>query len=201
MVNINFSEMSYDELVSHVDDAVTALRRRAYYEGYQQGKFDEQMDALMLTTAQAQRDAIVEQAKRDVAELTGGWTFLHSKFIVNREKRAVTALIYGRATQKLQRKGIAKCAPTDCFNAHIGKAIALRRALGLDVPSTYLNAPQPTEVRVGDVVKVALENGGVEVKPVISLHDGRLNAHLPGRAIQFPSNYATIIDDSRGGNA
>ena len=52
-------------------------------------------------------------------------------------------------------RGIAKAAPDDCFNVHIGKAIALHRALGLEVPDEYLNAPQPTEVRVGDAVRLS----------------------------------------------
>src|SRR5690606_31968390 len=69
------------------------------------------------------------------------------------EKRTVVCLLKGFRIPVIYAKGIAKCAPGDCFNVHIGKAIALRRALGLKVPSDYLNAPQPTEVRVGDVVK------------------------------------------------
>jgi hypothetical protein len=50
-------------------------------------------------------------------------------------------------------RGIAKCDPTDVFNEHIGKAIALRRALGLEIPAEYIYAPDPTEIRVGDVVE------------------------------------------------
>ncbi len=61
-------------------------------------------------------------------------------------------------------RGIAKATPDDCFNIHIGKAIALRRALGLAVPDEYLNAPQPTEVRVGDFVS---DDSGVNKALVI----------------------------------
>ena len=110
-----------------------------------------------LKSPQQQRDDIIEQAKRDVAELAKNG-FAKSKygdkrvvkFIVN--KRTVVVLLRGYLTGIVYEKGIAKCAPTDCFNAHIGKAIAVRRALGLEVPEVYLRAPQPTEVRVGDVV-------------------------------------------------
>ncbi|WP_102273210.1 hypothetical protein [Cytobacillus massiliigabonensis] len=114
------------------------------------------------------RERIIEQAKRDVAgKLTNkpgvdvphmlgyGRITLNNysiEFIVNNEKRTVVALIRGNVSKEVRAKGIAKCAPTDCFNAHIGKAIAVRRALGLEVPEVYLRAPQPTEVRVGDVV-------------------------------------------------
>ncbi|MDQ0270795.1 hypothetical protein [Cytobacillus purgationiresistens] len=107
-------------------------------------------------TPQEYRDAIVEQAKKDVAELNGGkyaYRVCREEFVVNKEKRTVVALLRGAFTEKVQHRGIAKCAPSDCFNAHIGKAIALRRALGLEVPAEYLNAPHPTEVRVGDVVQ------------------------------------------------
>ncbi|GJI62596.1 hypothetical protein [Bacillus velezensis] len=123
-----------------------------------------------IVSAQARRDEIVEQAKADVAKLIedagssvrvgyGNFTLRHRmsrvEFVVNREKRTVVALVFGkipRFRNELREKGIAKAAPDDCFNAHIGKAIALRRALGLAVPDEYLNAPQPTEIRVGDVV-------------------------------------------------
>jgi hypothetical protein len=126
---------------------------------------------LAVRTPQDIRDETIEKAKRDVAELEG---HMHSigtppfkgnivfneirtrvKFFINREKRAVTALIYDFDGYDLLTRGIAKCDPSDCFNVHIGKAIALRRALGLEVPMEYLRAPQPTEVRVGDVVEYA----------------------------------------------
>ncbi|WP_265463673.1 hypothetical protein [Bacillus velezensis] len=162
--------------------------------------------------SQARRDEIVEQAKADVEALKecgrthGGKPFdyrlemfcVKSEFIVNRDKRTVVVLLKGAGTELVYRRGIAKAAADDCFNVHIGKAIALRRALGLEVSDEYLNAaPQPTEIRVGDVVEVTLDSGEIEKKPVISLKAGSLNAHLPGRIIQYPSHYAKIIDDSR----
>lgn len=124
---------------------------------------------------QQQRDEIVDQAKCDVAELSTTWrpgcpglNYGPSafdpedetvNFSINHEKRTVVCYItyWSVINQRTQIsfRGIAKCDPTDCFNVHIGKAIALRRALGLEVPDEYLNAPQPTEVRVGDVVNGA----------------------------------------------
>lgn len=73
------------------------------------------------------------------------------EFIVNQEKRTVVALMRGKVTKKVYSKGIAKCHPDDVFNADIGKAIALGRALGKDV-SEFENAIQPTEPVVGHVV-------------------------------------------------
>lgn len=155
-------------------------------------------------TAQARRDEIVEQAKADAEELANKYGYYYAygrntkaEFIVNCEKRTVVTILRWIADGQIVAKGIAKAAPDDCFNVHIGKAIALRRVLGLTVLDEYLNAPQPTEVRVGDVIEVTLDSGEIEKKPVISLKAGSLNAHLPGRIIQYPSHYAKIIDDSR----
>src|SRR5690625_4308108 len=124
---------------------------------------------------QKERDRIVEQAKADIESLKGrcrgvrygsiddlyhisdgsysGSYALRAKFVINKHKRTVVVLMYGAFSNKVRSRGIAKCAPGDCFNVHIGKAIALRRALELEVPNEYLNAPQPTEVRGGDVVE------------------------------------------------
>lgn len=88
--------------------------------------------------------------------------FFKAEFIVNREKRTVVALLspqYGRGFHlaggyvEAPLRGIAKAAPDDVFHAEIGKAIALRRALGLAVPDEYVNAPNPDEPRVGAVVQ------------------------------------------------
>ncbi|MEK4360843.1 hypothetical protein NYE48_27940 [Paenibacillus sp. FSL M7-1455] len=124
-------------------------------------------------TAQQIRDEIVERAKADVKTLLdtqspighdiealdGAYINYHPhnhrvEFVVNRDKRTVVALVWHRRTDKLRLRGIAKCAPGDVFNAHIGRAIALRRALGLEVPAEYLSVPNPEEVRVGDVVEI-----------------------------------------------
>src|SRR5699024_366851 len=125
-------------------------------------------------TPQERRDEIVEQAKADIESLKGrcrgvrygsiddlyhisdgsysGSYALSDKFVINKHKRTVVVLMYGAFSNKVRSRGIAKCAPEDCFNAHIGKAIALRRALRFEVPDEYIYTPQPTEVRVGDVV-------------------------------------------------
>lgn len=70
------------------------------------------------------------------------------EFVVNAKKRTVVALLKGINSGVVLVRGIAKCDPTDVFNEHIGKAIALGRALKIDV-SEFENAPQPTEIVVG----------------------------------------------------
>src|SRR5699024_10212129 len=128
-------------------------------------------------TEQEKRDRIVGQARNDIErfkvrgingdevyEVTrssyisevwsrGDYATCYARFVVNKGKRTVVALMRGELSDTVYSRGIAKCAPGDCFNVHIGKAIALRRALDLEVPDEYLNAPQPTEVREGDFVK------------------------------------------------
>lgn len=103
---------------------------------------------------QQRRDEIVEQAERDVETMMNEYQLSEKEAVFSRNKRSVSVSINHLFSGKAITQGIAKCAPNDCFNVHIGKAIALRRALGLEVPAEYLNAPQPTEVRVGDIVKI-----------------------------------------------
>ncbi|WP_145956751.1 hypothetical protein [Bacillus velezensis] len=200
-VKIDLNAMGYDELIAHGEDVMRAIRMRAYGEGYRQGKFDAEMDTTYgqapVVSAQARRDEIVEQAKADAEELvmdnTSEWCGID--FIVNRNKRTVVALIKGEYTSEVFARGIAKAAPDDCFNVHIGKAVALRRALGLAVPDEYLNAPQPTEVRVGDVVYYSRKYPRLTVSEEV---DHRTD-FVPIQSVRLflGNGITTIIDDSR----
>jgi len=79
------------------------------------------------------------------------------EFVVNEGKRTIVALMRSIESPKIYARGIAKCNPNDVFNEHIGKAIALGRALGLDV-SEFEQAVQPTEFAVGQVVEANYED-------------------------------------------
>jgi len=174
----------------------------------------KRLEAAVFTQAASKtRDEIVAQAKRDVAELLseeGGKYARYSvcgnvsvEFVVNREKRTVVALLRRAyvAPNEVIARGIAKAAPGDVFNVHIGRAIALRRALELEVPTEYTNAPQPEGVRVGDVVchrdfpneiTVVTEiykNGDVAVVPYIDEEEGE-------EVVGFGRNVVAVIDDS-----
>ncbi|WP_419884855.1 hypothetical protein [Paenibacillus sp. B-A-8] len=176
-------------------------------------------------TPQMIRDEIVERAKADVSnpykfsgtEIPGdpdGISFwpegspskMHEvTYVVNREKRTVVALIRC-INDGFTVRGTAKCAPGETFNAHIGRAIALYRALGLDVPAEYLTCPQPEEVRIGDVVA-----GGVvyAVRPThrtvgVSVPQAFTGVELGytyidkyGLEMWAHIHHATITDDSR----
>ncbi|MBN7743839.1 hypothetical protein JYA35_14735 [Bacillus velezensis] len=211
-MKIDLNAMGYDELIAHGEDVMRAIRLRAYGEGYRQGKFDAEMDtthgqAPAHKSDQARRDEIVEQAKADVEKrITNNALDRVVYFVPNRIKRTVVALIKGEYSGKVYAKGIAKAAPNDCFNVHIGKAIALRRALCLAVPDEYLNAPQPTEIRVGDVVRGKYEEsyyqyegrlfGNSYEEQIKEIEDGKFR-YISGYYDFIDSADLTIIDDSR----
>ncbi|MCM3140465.1 hypothetical protein M3573_19490 [Bacillus safensis] len=192
----NLDEMGYDELVALSEAVMKALRTRSYKNGYDQGRFDAEIEAPK--SDQQKRDEVVAKAKEDVRELLDSVNGYDHEFIVNSAKRAVVYLRKVAGRTSVGRRGIAKCAPNDCFNAHIGKAIALRRALGLEVPSEYLNVPHPTEVRVGDVVRGRQANGVEFYEETIqNIKDG---AYYYDGGFDFINNAElVIIDDSRAG--
>ncbi|MGF0274517.1 hypothetical protein P5495_019430 [Bacillus velezensis] len=178
-----------------------------------------------IVSAQGRRDEIVEQAKVDVEELVlngydgedfwgaeGNETYRNFsysvEFLPDRKKRKVTALIRRTSDIDPRHVGRAKATPDDCFNVHIGKAIALRRALGLAVPDEYLNAPQPTEVRVGDVVRGKYSETYYQLWCEDEIGDvsyeGKIKEIADGKYRYVGGGYdfiddadLTIIDDSR----
>src|SRR5699024_10936844 len=138
-------ELDYEDLEELLKDGIMQIKIKAYGEGYEQGKFDAEMDSnegdRLAELAQERRDEIIEKAKKDVEELKddydglytvdkGGPGFLPhactAEYIVNKDRRAVIVLMRGMSSGRVRAEGIAKAHPNDCFNVHIGKAIALR---------------------------------------------------------------------------
>src|SRR5699024_2373576 len=117
-------------------------------------------------SANQQRKELIEQAREFVESqknarggLTGrlgykdSWGIIcDAEFIVNEEKRTVVCLLRWQFGGRITSKGIAKCHPDEVFNADIGKAIALARALEIDVPEEVLNAVQTEEFVTGMIV-------------------------------------------------
>ncbi|TWL40905.1 hypothetical protein P5637_23150 [Bacillus paralicheniformis] len=212
-------EQRYDIAVENAREAIEELRLAAYAKGYEDARRELTATAPVEKTAQERRDEIVEQAKADINELKNRNFYevpdadnfynpyiCTAEFIVNNQKRTVVALLRGANTSKVYARGIAKATPDDCFNVHIGKAIALHRALGLEVPDEYLNAPQPTEVRVGDVVRYVPTTGHVKEFTVGKIADGKaydsdhpgLFAYLDAQnRYSLPCINPKTIDDSR----
>ena len=140
--------------------------RRAYFEESalelvveEQGKSPNELRAEVIQRAKEvlelwKRNSFVGLEDYQNSELPfpcNHWSMV-AEFVINPEKRTVVALLKGHETLRLATKGIAKCAHDDVFNEHIGKAIALGRALGKDV-SEFENAIQPTEPVIGHVVE------------------------------------------------
>lgn len=129
---------------------------------------DETIEPL---TPNQQRAAIIEKSKTFVKNIVGEYDTFNTTvgrykdqcvrpiFHVNEKKRAITVLIYGAFGKQLIFKGITKCNPSDVFNEHIGKAIALGRALGLDV-SEFEQAVQPTEFVSEQIITYTSELAG-----------------------------------------
>lgn len=158
----------------------------------------------------ASRDDVIAKAKRDVAALAladkynevrrkesgkEGPFYLYdsvygtyAEFIVNSDKRTVVCLLRGYTSHDVLTRGIAKCAPGDVFNSHIGRAIALRRALGLEVPTECTNAPAPREPRVGDIVEYSVNRYEIVTGPVRG-YQAQLRSEVAQKG--------RIIDDSR----
>lgn len=91
-------------------------------------------------------EEVIERAKRYVKNTTEKLEFslfYDVSFVVNAEKRTVVALLTFADGSMVVHKGIAKAMPEDVFNEHIGKAIALGRVWGGNIPKYFLNAPQP----------------------------------------------------------
>ena len=187
-------------------DAIREAYARGYEDGNKQANFDVKMDGMRISEmmreespqekvcdVQSQRDRIVEQAKADVGKRPP------VRFVVNKEKRTIVALHNNVREGRIDR-GIAKCAPGDCFNIHIGKAVALRKALGKSIDD-YMDVPNPTEVRVGDIVQ-SIKYSDLIGK--VTGFDSKYDCGRNGRAFRHThdSGYLTekrvrIIDDSR----
>ncbi|MCY8047600.1 hypothetical protein MOC17_16145 [Bacillus haynesii] len=188
-------EKRYDTAVETARDAIEELRLAAYAKGYEDARRELMAQAPVEKTSQELRDEIVEQAKADVERLRTNnrlWRTFDITFDINRENRTVEA-IAKKVFSRTAFYGTAICAPDDCFNEHIGKAIAIHRALGLEVPEKYLNAPQPTEVREGDVVRSTVDKSK---KYVIAKGEKAWHEGMAGLS-SMVAKYGRIIDDSR----
>lgn len=118
------------------------------------------------------------------------------EFVVDRDKRTVVALKRSWDTKKVVWRGIAKCMPGDVFNADIGKAIALYRALGMEVPSKYTDSPKPEGVQVGDVV-VANFSGNTGEKTVkIVSDDEEIILYETVAVGSILADHGRVIDDT-----
>jgi len=153
------------------------------------------------------RAEIIEKAKEFVKEQRDDMIVVKAdnphgyvvgvSFIVNAGKRTAVALLRGVISDSVRAKGIAKCNPNDVFNEHIGKAIALGRALGKDV-SEFENAPQPNELTVGMVIRRNYYESAATYEREIEKVEGEVLCYTRGGydADIHSADNLTIINDT-----
>lgn len=112
-----------------------------------------------------------------------------AEFIVNVDKRTVVCLLRDQVHEGIHAKAVAKCAPDDVFNAGIGKAIALGRALGLEPAEFTHEAVQPTERVYGMMLRCT---DGTIRKVVQKFSGGSDTTELNS----YNAKNGTIIDDT-----
>lgn len=137
-------------------------------------------------------------------EVSPGVHTLIPEFIVDIENRIVMALLRSPyATGAVVSRGIAETSEDDVFNEHIGKAIALARALGEEVPEEFINAPQPEQAEVGMIVASIFDGKEYELTGRAEHLDvkgeGRAFYIFGSNALWVGSDQFTIIDDSNVG--
>lgn len=95
-----------------------------------------------------------------------------------RKGNKIVALIYplafgeSRMSNNPKHIGKAICQEGDTFNQHIGEAIALGRALDINVDK-FINAVQPTEFAVGQVIHADLSYGYSQTEVITSIQGGQ----------------------------
>ncbi|KTF59864.1 MULTISPECIES: hypothetical protein [Bacillus amyloliquefaciens group] len=207
-MDINLGGMSYRELVDLRENVNRAIEKSVFQSGYREAKKHGRLIKKKneLKKNQKLREKIIEEAKEDVKQLLErnkklktfdvSFNVHSSKDILHRWSVIATAKSCVTNREFIEA---AVCADGECFNIHIGKAIALRRVLGLEVKGVYLNVPQPTEVRVGDTI---LTGGHVE-KVIGFEEDGSVMVET-GCLMNFdhldPDNGDRILADSDAEN-
>lgn len=142
-------------------------------------------------TPNQQRKEIIEKAKLFIEKHGEGFLFDSAKNSICAAKleKFQDDVGYGACI------GYSRCHRNDVFNEHIGKAIALGRALRLNVRE-FEQVVQPTEKVVGmKVLYVDEEDFVVELKPssFASLYSYKLGTAEIG---SYVSEHSTIIDDT-----
>lgn len=152
-----FQGMTKDQL-DFVSMDIDEIQRGKLYSD----EFFEKHTTTPMILHKPSRQEVVNSAKKEIERLenrvvkvfdSNGVYNCKSVFIVNKEKKTVVSLLKNPTTGEIIKRGIAKCLPEDCFNAHIGKAIAFYRSLNRAIPNEYLNAPVPEGKEIGDKVR------------------------------------------------
>lgn len=147
----------------------------------------------VVISANQQRAELIERAREFIDEGMRKFQYYpyRLEFVVNAKKRTIVALVVGKLSKVVVGRHVAKCMPGEVFNVDIGKAIALARALDIEVPQEFLNAVQP-EVKVEGMKVMTFSDG---VKTIVSEENYRCDSGLctVGSVNGVES---TIVDDT-----
>ena len=215
--------IAVDRLKDDVDKTVGAAyelgKKHGYSEGYAEGLAQGKHDAAVEREFQAKhgvsvsqayataapkpktpnelRAEIVEQAKEFVENFRHANSHIEVTFVENRESRWAYTQLHVTVGEKRTQVGYGYSGFTkdDTYNSYLAQARTLHIALGLDVPDTYLKAPQPTEAQVGDVFEL-IDFQGVVRTCVVG--NGGVARKFSGYLAERRFGYR-IIDDTRDG--
>lgn len=190
MQKVNFKNLTTTELNEFISKAAEELTKRAN-------------KSPRVITA---RKKVIEDAKSDLENLkdstmcdgyeVGSYATV-PEYHINRKKRVVTVLLKGYRSGRIYAKGIAKCDPRDTFNEHIGKAIALYRALSKKVPTKYLTVENPVEPEIGDIILTSYpEFENERIRVVKSMSEAMADDATMLRS-PVVKNFTFIVDDSK----
>lgn len=144
--------------------------------------------------ANQKRSDLIERAKEFVAEHGEGF-----EIVIYRPERIVLVWnIFYKDGVTYTHIGKAECNPSDVFNEQIGKAIALARALDIDIPQDFLEAVQPDEFVFGVAGRWTRNYDGKTFEASIDSDNPENDLYTANKDLN--SNYtdwsATIIDDT-----
>lgn len=163
------------------------------------------------------RAEVIEAAKKDVEDLrrqmvngtrkTEGSYAFREKMTdgeFKHEGRRTTAIVRCVFSGQVLDMATIIAPESICANKHIGNAIALRKALRLEVPTYYIDAPQPIHVHAGDKVR-PLMGGMFSTMTMTAEKRYPEKDHLFGRAyvtkenstVWFGEEQVKIVDDTR----
>jgi len=99
------------------------------------------------------RNELIQFAKNDILRFKMEHTNLF--FVVQRKKRKVIAFLRkgGFGNGKVLKRATSHCRKDETFNEFIGKSLAAYRLFEESIPSIYLDTPQPTEAKIGDIIQ------------------------------------------------
>ena len=127
---------------------------------------------------------------RNIGNTTAQEYYYETDFVTKGNK--VVALVYtlafgeNRKSKRPKHIGKAICCNGDTFNRHIGEAIALGRALDINVDK-FISAVQPTEYAVGQVVS------GIQDKGCFYSTDNKFT--LSSRRNEVSFKYKEFVED------